>query len=222
MQPTAEAAADLSVRPLSSISKIIFQGVEFMETNLIAVDGSWDEGYVLDHHIILSKMIGHNSSGYPIWENTRSEVGEAIYQLKYQCNDEGVDKLAGTMAKMIEEQFGKVDIIIPLPPSKVRAVQPVSLLANAVADELGVQCIENILIKTGSTPQMKDLSSKEERMEALLGCFAVMAELDKLKDIVLIDDLYSSGSTMEAATLVLREYDKIGRIYVAAFSKTRS
>lgn len=193
-----------------------------METNLIEVHGNWEDGYVLDRHTIHSEIVGHNSSGYPIWDNTRSEVGEAIYQLKYQGNDEGVDELAETMAEMIDEQFGEVDAIIPLPPSKARAVQPVSLLANAVADELGIDCIEDLLVKNGTTRQMKDLSSKEERMEALLGCFSVIDNLDDVHDIVLLDDLFSSGSTMEAATLVLREYDKIDNIYVAAFTKTRS
>lgn len=193
-----------------------------METNLIEVHGSWEEGYVLDRHTIHSEIVGHNSSGYPIWENTRSEVGEAIYQLKYQGNDEGVDELVKTMAEMIDAQFGEVDAIIPLPPSKARAVQPVSLLANAVADELGIDCIEDVLVKNGTTLQMKDLSSKEERMGALLGCFSVIDNLDDVHDIVLLDDLFSSGSTMEAATLVLREYDKIDKIYVAAFTKTRS
>lgn len=193
-----------------------------METNLIEVHGNWEDGYVLDRHTIHSEIVGHNSSGYPIWDNTRSEVGEAIYQLKYQGNDVGVDELAETMAEMIDEQFGEVDAIIPLPPSKARAVQPVSLLANAVADELGIDCIEDVLVKNGTTQQMKDLSSKEERMEALLGCFSVIDNLDDVHDIVLLDDLFSSGSTMEAATLVLREYDKIDNIYVAAFTKTRS
>ncbi|WP_067093859.1 ComF family protein [Marinomonas atlantica] len=193
-----------------------------METNLIEVHGNWEDGYVLDRHTIHSEIVGHNSSGYPIWDNTRSEVGEAIYQLKYQGNDVGVDELAETMAEMIDEQFGEVDAIIPLSPSKARAVQPVSLLANAVADELGIDCIEDVLVKNGTTQQMKDLSSKEERMEALLGCFSVIDNLDDVHDIVLLDDLFSSGSTMEAATLVLREYDKIDNIYVAAFTKTRS
>jgi len=193
-----------------------------METNLIQVHGSWDEGYVLDRHSVHSEIVGHNSSGYPIWDTTRSEIGEAIYQLKYQGNDEHLDDLAETMAEMIRDQFSEVDAIIPLPPSKARAVQPVSVLANAVAEELGVDCIENLLLKNGSTPQMKDLSSKEERMEALLDCFSVMDVLDEEYNIVLLDDLFSSGSTMEAATKVLREYDDIGYIYVAAFSKTRS
>lgn len=193
-----------------------------METNLIEVQGSWEDGYALDRHTVHSEIVGHNSSGYPIWETIRSEVGEAIYQLKYQGNDEGVEKLAETMAEMIDEQFGEVDAIIPLPPSKSRTVQPVSLLANAVAGELGIDCIEDVLIKNGTTPQMKDLSSKEERMEALLGCFSVIDNLDDVHDVVLLDDLFSSGSTMEAATLVLREYDKIDNIYVAVFTKTRS
>lgn len=193
-----------------------------MEKNIIKVHGNWEDGYVLDRHTVHSEIVEHNSSGYPVWETTRSEVGEAIYQLKYQGNDEGVEELAKTMAEMIDEQFGEVDAIIPLPPSKARSVQPVSLLANAVADELGIDCIEDVLVKNGTTPQMKDLSSKEERMEALLGCFSVIDNLDDVHDIVLLDDLFSSGSTMEAATLVLREHDKIDKIYVSAFTKTRS
>ncbi|MDF4588262.1 ComF family protein [Vibrio parahaemolyticus] len=194
-----------------------------MDCNPLEFKGDWDDSLVLDKHVLHSECIGEYPDGRPQFDTTRTEVGEAIFQLKYRDNDEFVEELADTMAGQISEFFGDVDAIVPMPASQTREVQPVSILANEVADILGVPCIENLLLKSPDAPQMKNLD-KSERKEALLGNLMVMDVLDQNDeplDIVLLDDLYSSGATMEAATQVLREYPRIDRIYIAAFSKTR-
>ncbi len=40
-------------------------------------------------------------------------------------------------------------------------------------------------------------------------------------DVLIIDDLYSSGSSLSAATQTMKTYSKIKNIYVAAFSRTK-
>ncbi len=194
-----------------------------MKCDPLEFEGEWDDCLVLDKHVLHSEIIGEYPDGRPRFETTRSEVGEAIFQLKYRDNDEYVEELANTMADQILEYFGNVDAIIPMPASQKRDVQPVSILANEVANILDVACIEDLLLKRPNSTQMKNLD-KDERKEALLGSLMVMDVLDIHEepwDIVLLDDLFSSGATMEAATQVLRGYPCIGNIYVAAFSKTR-
>ncbi len=70
---------------------------------------------------------------------------------------------------------------------------------------------------------MKDIGTKEERVNALMGCFYIN---DGIKnsgswDVLIIDDLYSSGASLSAATQVLRSYQKVSKIFVAAFSRTK-
>ncbi len=54
-----------------------------MKVNLKKIAGNWSSGYALDKHVLSSEFLGHNEWGHPMFDTTRSEVGEAAYQLKY-------------------------------------------------------------------------------------------------------------------------------------------
>ena len=55
-----------------------------MTINPIRIKGNWDEGYVLDRHIIKSSIIGIDGFGNSIYDTQRTELGELIYQIKYK------------------------------------------------------------------------------------------------------------------------------------------
>ena len=40
-------------------------------------------------------------------------------------------------------------------------------------------------------------------------------------DVLIIDDLYSSGASLSAATQTMKTYGKVKNIYVAAFTRTK-
>ena len=42
-----------------------------------------------------------------------------------------------------------------------------------------------------------------------------------LYDVLIVDDLYDTGSSLEAATNVLRQYSKIRNIYVSTVTRKR-
>jgi predicted amidophosphoribosyltransferase len=110
-----------------------------------------------------------------------------------------------------------------MPASTTRARQPVTELAKAVANILKVPIFDEMLVKLPPEPgakPAKDLVGKEAKAAALKG------RLD-LKEIItnegkwnalLIDDLFDSGASMEAATAKLREYSKVGKVYAAALT----
>lgn len=52
--------------------------------NPVRIYGAWDEGIVLDKHIIKSIFLGCDEKGKEKFENTRTEIGELIYKFKYQ------------------------------------------------------------------------------------------------------------------------------------------
>lgn len=193
-----------------------------MKVNIIKIEGNWDLGYVLDQHSISSEPDGEYESGRTKFKTARTELGEALFQLKYRSNFNFVDPIADTLIKHLGYAFKSTDFVIPMPPSKTRYKQPVQEIAKAVAHRMSKPYLEGLLVKNGTTLQMKDITGKENKMAALLECFSVEDVLDEGEhDILLIDDLYSSGASIEAACDVLREYENIGNLYVAAITRTK-
>lgn len=113
------------------------------------IDGEWESGLVLDRHIDHSDYLGDNQFGRAQFETVRTEIGEAIFLLKYRNDLSKIDSLAETMATAIKSTFQTVSFIIPMPPSKARKVQPLLILAKKVAEILDIPYFENILLKIG-------------------------------------------------------------------------
>lgn len=193
-----------------------------MEVNVQPIYGNWDSGYSLDKHVLSSVYTGDSQWGHPEFDTTRSEVGEALYQLKYRSDYSQIPIIALQMHDSLSGYFSTASLIIPMPPSKSRARQPVSELARQLAQKMEIPCYESLLVKTSSTPQMKDIESREEKVETLIRAFSVNDQLgNNLYDALIVDDLFDSGSSLEAATAVLRGYSKMRNIYVATVTRKR-
>lgn len=116
--------------------------------------------------------------------------------------------------------FSSAGLVIPMPPSKQRPRQPVIEIARELARLMNRPCYENLLVKTSLTPPMKDIASRVEKVNTLINAFTVTDQLpDGLYNVLLVDDLYDTGSSLEAATQVLRGYNKIQHIYVATVTR---
>ena len=193
-----------------------------MEVNIQRINGNWDLGYSLDKHVLQSVYLGENQSGHAEFDTTRSEVGEALFLLKYRSDFTQISAIADQMTKSLSQYFSTACLVIPMPASKQRARQPVREIAIKVAENMKIPCLENLLIKNVSTPQMKDIDSRDEKVDTLVKAFAINDVLgDGDYDILIVDDLYDTGSSLEAATKVLNEYSKIRNIYVATVTRKR-
>lgn len=193
-----------------------------MKINVQKLEGPWDLGYVLDMHVLSSTHIGNDENGKPQFDTKRTEVGEAVFQMKYRSDLTQVDPIASQIVESLVPYFKNISFIVPIPPSKQRKIQPVIELAKRVAAQSGIPCSENLLVKTGRTPQMKDIALKDEKLKALGSVFKVQDVLPKgSHNILLVDDLYDSGSSLEAACVVLRQYPKIRKIFVATATRTK-
>lgn len=186
-----------------------------MEVNVKPIIGSWDLGYSLDKHILKSVHLGDN-----YFDNTRSESGEAIYQLKYHSDYQQIPIIAAQMYASFSGYFSSANLVVPMPPSKTRPRQPVIEIAQELAKNMGIPCYVDLLVKTRDTQQMKDIVSKKEKVDILVRAFSVNDKLgDGLHDVLIVDDLSHSGSSVEAATTVLRGYDKIRKIFAAVVTR---
>jgi predicted amidophosphoribosyltransferase len=99
-----------------------------MQLNPRAVRGAWDDGRTLDLHVSTSEFLGYNEYGHPQFETTRTEMGELLYRLKYRSEQSALAPIAQATCDFLREWNPGIDVIVPAPPSKGRAVQPLSRL----------------------------------------------------------------------------------------------
>ena len=100
-------------------------------------------------------------------------------------------------------------ILIPIPLEKKRLKWRGFNQAEEIAKELSIflkiPLINNVLIKEKETPPQVDLSEKE-RERNILGVFSCQNKNGIYgKKILLVDDVYTTGSTMEEAAKILKE-----------------
>ena len=191
-----------------------------MKVSLKQIHGQWDEGWVLDKHMLRSTYLGEDAYGHPRFDSIRTEVGEATYQLKYQNDWTKVGPLAQALADNIYPKLSEVDFLVPMPATKDRARQPVVEIALALGRLVDKPVFTDLLRKTKNGIPLKDLYTKDEKIEAISDSFSINDEIrnDGCWNVLIIDDLFDTGVSMEAACKVLKTYQKVGRIYVAALT----
>jgi predicted amidophosphoribosyltransferase len=191
-----------------------------MKVSLRQIEGPWTTGFVLDKQLLSSVYVGDDREGRPRFEHTRTDAGEALFQLKHRGDKSQAEPLARALRNFILPRFGPVGFIVPMPPSSVRPWQPMSLVARELALQLRVPVFERLLLKTPLSRSLKDLPTREERLLALAHAFSLHDEVRNqgLWNALLIDDVVDSGATLEAASLELRRYRKVNHLYVAALT----
>lgn len=193
-----------------------------MQTNIREISGVWVKGFSLDKHAISSIPIGENQFGHMQFNTKRSEIGEALYQLKYKSDFSQVQPIANQLNSLFEKEFTSAGLIIPMPSSTQRHKQPVTEIAKALAGLRAIPCYENLLVKTNSTVPMKDTSLAQDKESALKGAFSICDILPSGSyDVLIVDDLFDTGSSLTAATNVLNVYEKIRNVYVVTVTRKR-
>lgn len=118
--------------------------------------------------------------------------------------------------------IGELSLVTPVPMHprrlRTRVKNHSELLARAVAAQLDAPC-ENVLRRTRNARQQAKLS-RAERLLNLRGGFVVPADMQPLvrgSTILLIDDVWTTGSTAIACAQALREAGA-ARIYFASYA----
>ncbi|WP_306521598.1 ComF family protein [Rheinheimera sp.] len=191
-----------------------------MDVKIKEISGVWTRGFSLDKHTTSSTPIGYNEQGHMQFDTIRPEIGEALFQLKYRSDFSKAPIIANQLHQSLGAAFSSCGLIIPMPASKQRLRQPVTEIARELAKLMGIPCVEDLLVKTTVTSAMKDIGTREEKVSTLMGAFTVNDVLSQGKhDVLIIDDLFDTGSSLEAATNVLRSYSKIRDVYVATVTR---
>jgi len=114
--------------------------------------------------------------------------------------------------KYLDSLKNNIDIILPIPShikkGKRRGFNHADKLARQLSLLSGIPSISNGLIKIKNTESQVETSSKEERIKNVKDSFemnSAFAQNLKGKNILLIDDVITTGSTISECAKTLRE-----------------
>lgn len=133
---------------------------------------------------------------------------EAIHQLKYQ----NLRALAVPLAKMLREYLIAspldVDVLVPVPLHRKRlrerGYNQAKLLAQELTKLINKPVVDDILVRRRHTPPQARTTTLEERTRNIAGAFACRDHSLRDSRVLLIDDVATSGVTLNACAAVLK------------------
>lgn len=143
------------------------------------------------------------------------KVQKILHSIKYNGNKalaERVGEWYGEKLKDISD-FAKADCIIPVPlhakKQKQRGFNQSEEFARGISKELNIPVINNHLVRTEFT-STQTKKSKAERWENVKDKFELLhPELLKDKSILLVDDVITTGATLDACYQALSKAEGV-------------
>jgi len=134
-----------------------------------------------------------------------------IHSLKYQANFKSADYIVKLIAEY-QNNFGinlDIDFIIPIPLHKkkelLRGYNQSLILAKALNKELKIKVDNNILIRKKFTESQTKFN-KNERLANVASAFYINDEEKiKGKNILLLDDVITTGATINECAKILKQ-----------------
>ena len=186
------------------------------------INGKWTQGYALDVHTISSEYIGDNEYGHPQFDTQYSDMGGLLNRLKYKSDKSVLRIIVDTAGEFLNNKGWIVDLIIPVPPSReIRAFQPVIAVAKGLSKLTGIRLCTDCVVKIKRTPELKDIYDFNKRIDILKDAYAVAKNETEGRNILLFDDLYRSGATLNTITQALKDKGKTKEVYALALTMTR-
>ena len=114
------------------------------------------------------------------------------------------------MTVRLLEEFGDVHLnaLVPVPVSakreRKRGYNQAALLAQVIGRNTGIPVREDFLLRRTDTAAMKGMSAQQRRVN-LKKAFTAPFDDVKSKTIMLVDDIYTTGTTVDACAAALKE-----------------
>jgi ComF family protein len=133
---------------------------------------------------------------------------EAIHHLKYKRRTELVRPLGNLMATYWQQHPMPADVVVPVPLHatrlRERGYNQAALLARELARQADLAVNEQTLARKRATAPQVELDAKQRREnvhDAFCCCDGSLAG----RRVLLVDDVCTTGATLEACAIALRE-----------------
>lgn len=146
--------------------------------------------------------------GRSVWRHCEP-VSQAVYRFKYKNKRYYGRIFAAEMAKSCGShvrRWGIEEIIpVPLHPARKRArgYNQADILAEELGRILDIPVNRKVLYRVRNTKPQKNLDNMQ-RTRNLKGAFAVSKQQGVKKAVLLVDDIYTTGSTIHKAAYMLK------------------
>ncbi len=139
-------------------------------------------------------------------------VKQIIWRYKYKGQEKLAVPLGRCMAETLEQQWTKKKFVlsyVPLHAQRLseRGFNQAERLAHVIGRYLRLPVVELLVRKRMTQPQSE--KGRDERLSALVGAFAVHPDIDLEqlvdREILLVDDIYTTGSTLRECSKPLKE-----------------
>lgn len=144
---------------------------------------------------------------FSLFDFKERSIRRAIHSIKYYHRRDLVLPLVRATKEKVRGIPGVESYIlvpIPMPPMRklLRGYNQSELIAYALGRELSLPVRPDILKRTRSPLRQVQTATRTERMQNQKGSFAVKGDLSGLR-IMLVDDVTTTGATLEEARRVL-------------------
>lgn len=141
----------------------------------------------------------------------QGEIRKVIHEFKYRSAVKWAKPLGLFMAKAVRKdpRFQEIEMVIPVPlhesRKKTRGYNQSALLAKEIGRELGIPVAVDALKRIKDTPSQTGLD-KKGRQENLVNAFETCSgNLLQEKIVLLVDDIYTTGATVETCSHILKK-----------------
>lgn len=151
----------------------------------------------------------HNFDGGRILY-TYSSAKESLYRFKYGGRAEYADFYADELEFFLGDYISglKADLLIPVPlhkdRMKSRGYNQAELIAKALAKRLNIPFSNKMVERSKNTLPLKTMR-REERQNNLKNAFIMRGNDVKSKCVIIIDDIYTTGATIDEIAGLLKK-----------------
>ncbi|SFH74351.1 comF family protein [Pseudobutyrivibrio sp. OR37] len=163
-----------------------------------------------EQYCITCKTAGHSFDQAKSVFRYTGEMKNAMYRFKYGNRRCYGDKFANHAIKnygnWIKEK--QIDVIIPVPmydkKKKRRGYNQAEVFANSLSKIAGIPVESGFIRRNTDTVAMKQLN-RLKRKKNLLKAFTIIKNDVQFRKVLIVDDIYTTGSTLDEVARVLKD-----------------